>query len=519
MALIRSNIQFNIEGVDFYFYNLYQIDSGLDDNVNVVFNGITYEDVAWIEARQIVGDQVFHYEMSFGGFDLTSADGVLTGGTITGFIETNVATGELSFSVEQISVAATDATSVFVTEGTADEIALLKSFLNGDDEFYLSAFDDVADGLAGNDYLDGAGGNDQLAGGDGDDTLLGGAGDDVLEGGAGSDTAVFAGALADYDVTVGEGGIEVVSATEGSDWLTGIEFLEFDGVSYAVADLVDPPEPPAPTYDFTLVTLPGFVGVAGGDGRVIGSTGLQDITVTDEPGTVTFDGSFNRGGDLIRLSGDAASYTVVRSGSSIVIDDGDTQIVVPVGPTGADIVFDDGVRTITVSSEAGLRLGEQVVTDTPTAITSPAGEGTVDGAGDPSVQGRLVFSEDAAAVAGGNLRVFGTPAAETISLLEGSTVLFDASANRGGDTIILAGSADDYTAELEGSLVVITDGSTEIKVPVGLTANSIQFDDGSFDLFIDQDLGGAVLGDTLLSNEPEPFAVEQTAFADDMSFA
>lgn len=524
MARITSNIPFDITGVDFFWYNQFRIDSDVEKDVDVVYNGISYPDIAWVEGREQIGDQVWHYELTFGGHSLTSSDGLLTGGRITGFIETNLGTGELSFAVDQIDIAATAASSVFSTESTADEIELLLSLLGGDDEFNLSEFDDHASGLGGNDVMRGAGGDDHLSGDEGDDRLDGGAGDDVLDGGAGTDTAVFAGARSDYEVIVGEDGVEVISTAEGTDWLSNIEFLEFNGVSYSIAELETPSEPPPPPppavlNEFTLVAVSGFIGAAGGEGRVVGSAGLQDITVANAPGIVQFDASFNRGGDIIRLSGDASDYMVWSSSSSVIIDDGDTQIAVPVGPVGADIVFDDGVRTITYSSEAGLRLGEQVVTTSPAAVSSPAGDGTVDGGGDPSVQGRLIVTEDATAVSGGNLRVIGTFGAETVSLLAGSSVVFDASFNRGGDTIILSGSADDYTAVVKGSLVEISSGSTEVTLPVGLNAITVQFDDGEYGLFVDQELGGAVLGDTLLGNDPLPFADETPVAVLDLSFA
>ncbi|WP_417513235.1 beta strand repeat-containing protein [Minwuia sp.] len=85
--------------------------------------------------------------------------------------------------------------------------------------------------------LEGGGGNDSLLGGIADDTLVGGAGDDVLAGGVGSDVAVFNGARGEYVVAVtGDGTFTVadqVFGRDGTDTLSGIETLEFNGVAVA----------------------------------------------------------------------------------------------------------------------------------------------------------------------------------------------------------------------------------------------------------------------------------------------
>ena len=129
----------------------------------------------------------------------------------------------------------------------------------GSDTFYGGEGDDFATGGrgaggdwlfggAGNDTLDGGNsgdnGDDWLDGGADDDILNGGSGDDVLDGGEGTDRAVFAGDLADYDVSfVGNQVVVAAVATgnnDGTDTLTNVELLQFkDGVR-AVVDLAPP---------------------------------------------------------------------------------------------------------------------------------------------------------------------------------------------------------------------------------------------------------------------------------------
>ncbi|MGH8855932.1 MAG: DUF4214 domain-containing protein, partial [Telluria sp.] len=144
----------------------------------------------------------------------------------------------------------------------------------GDDQLHGMAGKDILYGDAGNDRLDGGEGNDYLLGGEGRDTLEGGAGNDRLEGGAGNDSLVelegdntldggsgddtldggagtdiliggegvdlvrLQGARSDYTVTRSADGYRVVDrrgdGVDGSDTLTGIERLAFDGVRVAL---------------------------------------------------------------------------------------------------------------------------------------------------------------------------------------------------------------------------------------------------------------------------------------------
>jgi Bacterial Ig domain/RTX calcium-binding nonapeptide repeat (4 copies) len=99
----------------------------------------------------------------------------------------------------------------------------------------LSAGDgnDVLIGAGGSDLLEGGAGDDQLAGGDGDDKLQGGPGNDQLDGGPGLDTAYFSGLWSDYTITTA-GDVTDVVGIDGSDRLTGIEFLNFQDRSVYV---------------------------------------------------------------------------------------------------------------------------------------------------------------------------------------------------------------------------------------------------------------------------------------------
>jgi hypothetical protein len=80
---------------------------------------------------------------------------------------------------------------------------------------------------------------------------------------------------------------------------------------------------------------------------------------------------------------------------------------------------------------------------------------------------------------GGTFDVFGTNAgAETVSLLDHVTVRLQGDFARGGDTLVLAGRAADFTARIEGSSVVLASAHDDITayVPVGLTGLELVFE-------------------------------------------
>ncbi|MDB5509098.1 MAG: heme peroxidase, partial [Hyphomicrobiales bacterium] len=115
-------------------------------------------------------------------------------------------------------------------------IPLVSNTFNG------TAGDDIANGTSGvfgfgaNDTLNGNAGNDILNGQGGADTLNGGAGDDRLDGGAGADTAVYGSAVGNFAFTATPGQIVVtdVNGVDGTDTISNVETLNFNGQSFGV---------------------------------------------------------------------------------------------------------------------------------------------------------------------------------------------------------------------------------------------------------------------------------------------
>ncbi|MBS0638669.1 MAG: Hint domain-containing protein [Proteobacteria bacterium] len=138
----------------------------------------------------------------------------------------------------------------------------------GDDTCYAGAGDDIV--VAGS-------GNDSVFGGSGADELMGGTGNDQLDGGADADTAVFSGPSAQYTIAVIAGGFTVTDnnagpGSEGTDTLTGVEFLKFSDGLFAIGPggvltpVANPGAPPANT--------PGSVVISGiaADGKTLTAT-------------------------------------------------------------------------------------------------------------------------------------------------------------------------------------------------------------------------------------------------------
>jgi hypothetical protein len=91
------------------------------------------------------------------------------------------------------------------------------------------------------------------------------------------------------------------------------------------------------------------VGLSFGSFNIIGTrTGSETVILSNPISgnlSVTLDPSFNQGGDTIVLAGSAADYTIVRSGSSVIMTNGSITVTIPVGTVGANVVFANGAGT------------------------------------------------------------------------------------------------------------------------------------------------------------------------------
>jgi methionine-rich copper-binding protein CopC len=269
------------------------------------------------------------------------------------------------------------------------------------------------------------------------------------------------------------------------------------------------------TYDFTtaaasaaaatsfrLIAPDGWSGSIGGNGTIFGSAGVQDIRLLS--GSIAFDASFNRGGDVVRLAGsaNASSASVVGSSAAISTASG-VRASVPVGIDGLFMSFDDGARKLLFDVSTGsVRLGTQVVSSVATSISSAAGTDPLPAGTDPAAAARLTLSggalgpgETAHVTFGGRATIFGSTDTEVVAIASGQriNVTFDPSFNRGGDVIILPNQANTYTATLVGSAVLLSGADQSLSIPVGVSGLTLRFADVERNLLFN---GGAVkIGD------------------------
>jgi len=171
-------------------------------------------------------------------------------------------------------------------------------------------------GLEGSDTIDGGAGDDSLFGGSGDDLLTGGEGNDSIDGGAGTDTAYQSGLYADFTFSRSGDYLFVTAANGVTDIYTGVEFLSFDDLTIAVADIV-PTASPLPDLGLQLLddTAQGFedsalaIDVLGndiGDGLTISSVTSGDLgsVIINPDQTITYTPAADASGT------DTFTYTV-----------------------------------------------------------------------------------------------------------------------------------------------------------------------------------------------------------------
>ncbi len=103
---------------------------------------------------------------------------------------------------------------------------------------------------------------------------------------------------------------------------------------------------------------------------------------------------------------------------------------------------------------------------------------------------------------GDDIEVFGTTSGgEVITVIEGSDVVLDASFAAGGDVVALAGEAEDYTAVLVGSRVILTNAAgTTVSIPVGTEGIAVAFGDDDTRVLAIVD-GAVVIGDQTITGD------------------
>jgi Ca2+-binding RTX toxin-like protein len=157
---------------------------------------------------------------------------------------------------------------------------------------------DTIDGGSGDDLIEGLDDNDSIRGGAGNDTLIGSGGHDTIDGGAGTDVASYSGVRANYQVTVtGNGSATVLdlrtTGTDGMDWLTNVEILQFSDGSTAIGTYQPPVSPPSMSFSSSSISIPEDAPIVPGTWMTV-----ADVTLVN-PGNAAL--NFSHGGDADRF--------------------------------------------------------------------------------------------------------------------------------------------------------------------------------------------------------------------------
>lgn len=211
---------------------------------------------------------------------------------------------------------------------------------DGEDELFGGKGDDELDGGENDDELDGGKGNDDLFGGGGNDELTGGKGDDDIDGGDGDcDVAIFSGDIGDYDITATVSGEIVVTDgvpnRDGTDTLSNVEKLDFNGNVVEVADLFGP----ILVFDAADQLVGNFGTFADAYGQVTG----DGFTIKILEGTVeTGAAQVNIQFDLTIMGAGKADSVLLASGDTASSGDGRGWFLVDDGVTldVSDMTFD-----------------------------------------------------------------------------------------------------------------------------------------------------------------------------------
>jgi hypothetical protein len=229
-----------------------------------------------------------------------------------------------------------------------------------------------------------------------------------------------------------------------------------------------------------LVAAAGWQGAIGGNGRIAGTNANEDITLLF--GAISLDGSFNRGGDVIRFSGGVEEYVIGRSSASTaILTDNDSVLAsIPIGTAGLSIGFADAARRLVFESSEYL-LGDQLFGTDSAPVQPQVGDSPLATGNNTTAAGRLVLiGTNVEVTIGGDVLISGTNNVDLITLdASGGTITFDGSFNRGGDIIVLTGAAADYTAVRQGSSSIIIEGEgSKLSIPIGLSGLILRFADG-----------------------------------------
>lgn len=268
-----------------------------------------------------------------------------------------------------------------------------------------------------------------------------------------------------------------------------------------------PPRPSTYPQDFRLFLSGNSSVSVGGNGTIFGSPDEDIVHIGKVPGAVILDASFNRGGDLIDLPYAAKDWFIERNGSTVIFDNFDTQVIIPVGTSGIWLKTGDEIRLLAFDRATGdIMLGDQVVHSSLTVIYSEPFDGIwlgPDSFDESSVQRLFLLPDSETTVSAMNVHITGSNEADHV-IFQSGTATFDASFNRGGDIVTLLANATDVTASLTGSSVHLKaigpNAHFDLTIPVGSQGLTLDFADGDRTLIYSE--GQFRIGDQVITGDP-----------------
>ncbi len=332
---------------------------------------------------------------------------------------------------------------------------------------------DSINGLGGHDTIDGGGGNDSINGGSGDDVLTGGTGNDTLIGGAGSDSAVYAHML-QSQTPVGtwsptSATLTIVTAGEGTDTLTTIETIVFNGVSFTVNNV---------TKNVVARLANDTASVSESDASVDGNVLSNDLDVD----SVLSVGGLTGGTLGVAMAGTYGSLTLNANGTYSYVPTGVITGDTPVTDTFTYSVTEGGVThtatlTVTIQPQNDAPVAQNVELTTAEDPASPIAIDVMTGATDEEGNTLSVSLLNGEAFSD-SLYLDGQG---TVSLAGGGNLQFVPDANFHGDVVFTYALSDgnsnsaDQTVTLHITPVndapVANDGSDSVDEDAVLTGS------------------------------------------------
>ena len=333
-AFLHNNLNLNrldLGAYDSYFY----------DDANIKFNSINYKDV--YEIYWTYGDS--YYVSAFAGPSLNVSSGVITGGTVTGYLEGywDGLAWKYSWGLQNISVDGAALIGAAKTAETEDDYLIFDAVISGQDTLHLSDEDDFGYSLGGDDILYGYGGADTLNGGDGDDALYGGNGDDIITGGKGNDTLNGGFGSDIFTYSKGDGSDLIIAFEEGVDQISYSGFTAGEEALFIIAAMSD---------DQTLITL------TDGSTLLIKEQPFKEAGYKDPAGWQDYVGSHLSD----EVTGTSASVFHGMAGNDVFYSGLNQDYQVFIGGTGNDTynISSPGAMTI---SDGGSSENDKVIAD------------------------------------------------------------------------------------------------------------------------------------------------------------